>query len=160
MCSMNWGPWHCSAANTTKLQRDFDAWSKYTKAPMARSLFIRAGLVESGECLYGAKAIFESGAYVSAGDSVLCQFPVARSSISSHRSDQAGTGAAGQKRYTEAESETLAGYNMLHKQTCPTVSWLQSARKDLVTIYAALKRPEQVVHFRGELAESKAPEVH
>jgi eukaryotic-like serine/threonine-protein kinase len=71
-----------------------------------------------------------------------------------------GRALTGEKRYAEAESETLAGYNMLLKQTSPTVSWLQSARKDLVTIYEALQQPDQAAHFRGELAESKAPEVH
>jgi hypothetical protein len=62
----------------------------------------------------------------------------------------------GEKRYAEAESETLAGYNMLLKQTSPTVSWLASARKDLVTIYDALNQPEQAAHFRAELAETVA----
>ncbi len=71
-----------------------------------------------------------------------------------------GRALTGEKRYAEAESETLAGYNMLLKQTSPTVSWLQSARKDLVTIYEALQQPDQAAHFRGELAASKAPEVH
>jgi hypothetical protein len=60
------------------------------------------------------------------------------------------------KRYAEAESQTLAGYNILLKQTSPTVSWLQSARKDLVTIYEALNQPDQAAHFRTELADTVA----
>jgi serine/threonine-protein kinase len=39
-----------------------------------------------------------------------------------------GRALTGEKRYAEAERETLAGYNILLKQTSPTVSWLQSAR--------------------------------
>ena len=68
-----------------------------------------------------------------------------------------GRALTGEKRYAEAESETLAGYNMLLKQTSPTVSWLQSARKDLATIYDALNQPEKAEHFRGELAANEAP---
>ncbi len=33
-----------------------------------------------------------------------------------------------QKRYSEAESHSLAGYQILVKQTSPSVTWLQSAR--------------------------------
>jgi serine/threonine protein kinase len=68
-----------------------------------------------------------------------------------------GRALTGEKRYAEAETETLAGYNMLLKQTSPTVSWLQSARKDLATIYDALNQPEKAGHFRGELAANEAP---
>ena len=67
-----------------------------------------------------------------------------------------GRALTGQKRYAEAESETLAGYKILLKQTSPTVSWLQSARKDLVTIYEGLQQPEQAAAFRGELVKSAA----
>ncbi len=67
-----------------------------------------------------------------------------------------GKALTGEKRYTEAESQTLAGYNTLLKQTSPTVSWLASARKDLVTIYEALNQPDQAAHFRAELAETVA----
>jgi serine/threonine-protein kinase len=68
-----------------------------------------------------------------------------------------GRALTGQKRYAEAERETLAGYTILRKQTSPTVSWLQSARKDLVTIYDALNQPEKAAHFRGELAANEGP---
>jgi serine/threonine protein kinase/Tfp pilus assembly protein PilF len=63
-----------------------------------------------------------------------------------------GRALTGEKRYAEAESETLAGYRILTKQSKPTVSWLQSARKDLVTIYDALGDPEKAARFRAELA--------
>jgi eukaryotic-like serine/threonine-protein kinase len=68
-----------------------------------------------------------------------------------------GRALTGEKRFLEAERETLAGYQMLLKQTSPTVSWLQSARKDLVTIYTALNKPEQASHFRTGLAASNNP---
>lgn len=67
-----------------------------------------------------------------------------------------GRALTGEKRYAEAESQALAGYNILLKQTSPTVSWLQSARKDLVTIYEALDQPSQAAHFRTELADTVA----
>ena len=70
-----------------------------------------------------------------------------------------GRALTGEKRYAEAEIQTLAGYNMLLKQTSPTVSWLASARKDLVTIYQALNQPEQAAHFRAELADTVAKRV-
>ena len=67
-----------------------------------------------------------------------------------------GRALTGEKRYAEAESQTLAGYNILLRQTSPTVSWLESARKDLVIIYEALKQPDQAAHFRNELAATVA----
>jgi len=67
-----------------------------------------------------------------------------------------GRALTGEKRYAEAESQTLAGYNTLLKQTSPTVSWLQSARKDLVTIYEALNQPSQAAHFRTEMEDTVA----
>jgi serine/threonine-protein kinase len=53
-----------------------------------------------------------------------------------------------QKRYAEAEPHTLAGYRILIKQSSPTVTWLQSARKDLVTIYDSLHEPGKAAEFR------------
>ena len=67
-----------------------------------------------------------------------------------------GRALTGEKHYAEAERETLAGYNILLKQTSPTVSWLQSARKDLVTIYEALGQSDKAAHFRAELADTVA----
>ncbi len=64
-----------------------------------------------------------------------------------------------QKRYAEAEEHTLSGYKILNKQTSPSVSWLQSARKDLVTIYEGLNERDKAAPFRAELAklDSKTP---
>ena len=56
-------------------------------------------------------------------------------------------------RYGEAEEHTLAGYKIVKVQTTPTVSWLQSARADLATIYAQLGRQEEASALRSALAE-------
>ena len=52
-----------------------------------------------------------------------------------HRADQLGRALVGQQRYAEAERELLTGYEILTKQTSPSVSWLRSAREDLVELY-------------------------
>ena len=53
-----------------------------------------------------------------------------------------------QQRYAESETELLAGYDIVNRQTTPSVSWLQAARDDLVTLYDATHRPEQAAKFR------------
>ncbi len=58
-----------------------------------------------------------------------------------------------QGRYVEAEQQTLAGYDILMKQTNPQVSFLQSARKDLIADYEALKQPGKAARFKAELTE-------
>jgi len=62
-----------------------------------------------------------------------------------------GRALVGQQRYAEAETELLAGYDILTKQTSPSVSWLRSAREDLVTLYAASDQPEKAKRFQAEL---------
>jgi serine/threonine-protein kinase len=57
-----------------------------------------------------------------------------------------------QRRFTEAETETRAGYNILAPQMDSKVSWLTNARQDLVEEYDALKEPEQAARFRAEIA--------
>ena len=53
-------------------------------------------------------------------------------------------------RYADAEPESLAGYDIVSKQANPQVSWLKSARQDLVTIYEALKQPEKAKKFQSQ----------
>ena len=53
-----------------------------------------------------------------------------------------------ERRYADAEPESLAGYDIVSKQANPQVSWLKSARQDLVTIYDALKEPEKAKKFQ------------
>jgi serine/threonine-protein kinase len=64
-----------------------------------------------------------------------------------------GRALVGQKRYDEAEKEILAGYEILSKQTSPSVSWLRNARQDLVKLYTATNQPEQARKFQAELAQ-------
>src|SRR2546426_301101 len=59
-----------------------------------------------------------------------------------------------QRRYAEAARETLAGYQILTKQTDPGVSWLVAARKDLVAAYDSLGQPEKAAPFRAEPADT------
>ncbi len=59
-----------------------------------------------------------------------------------------------QHHYAQAASESLAGYEILVPQTDPTVSWLQTARRDLVEAYDALGQPERAERFRKELADT------
>jgi eukaryotic-like serine/threonine-protein kinase len=59
-----------------------------------------------------------------------------------------GRALAGEKKYAEAEEHLLEGYKVLGKQTSPSASWLQSARKELVTVYEALDQPEKAARFR------------
>lgn len=67
-----------------------------------------------------------------------------------------------QNRYQDAESETLAGYEILSKQTSPSISFLRAARKDLVAEYEGLNQPQQAAKFRAELAEiaGNSPPTH
>jgi eukaryotic-like serine/threonine-protein kinase len=58
-----------------------------------------------------------------------------------------------QNRYAEAEEQTHAGFDSLSKQMDPTVSWLRSARKDLVAEYTGMNRPEQAAKFKEAAAK-------
>jgi tetratricopeptide (TPR) repeat protein/predicted Ser/Thr protein kinase len=55
-----------------------------------------------------------------------------------------------QNRFAEAETESLAGYQILSSQASPSVSWLHSARQDLAAIYTALNQPEKAKPFLAE----------
>jgi eukaryotic-like serine/threonine-protein kinase len=57
-----------------------------------------------------------------------------------------------QHRYADAEVESLAGYEILTKQSNPPPTWLQNARKDLVEEYGAMHEPEKAAKFQAELA--------
>ena len=63
-----------------------------------------------------------------------------------------GRALAGEKRYREAEEHLTAGYKVLMKQTSPSASWLQSARKELASVYEALNEPEKAAQFREPAA--------
>jgi serine/threonine-protein kinase len=57
-----------------------------------------------------------------------------------------------QRRYRDAEHELLAGYRIVSRRSEPTVSWLQAARSDLASLYAALGRTDDADRFRREHA--------
>lgn len=57
-----------------------------------------------------------------------------------------------QSRFKEAQPETLAGYEILIKQSSPSTSFVRAARKDLAAEYAALNQPQEAERFRAELA--------
>jgi hypothetical protein len=55
-----------------------------------------------------------------------------------------------QERWTEAEKESMAGYELLKTRTEAGVSWLQAARTDLASVYDALGQAEKASLFRAE----------
>ncbi len=57
-----------------------------------------------------------------------------------------------ERRFPEALQESRTGYEILIKQTSPSISWLNTARQDLVDEYTALHQPENSARFRAELA--------
>jgi hypothetical protein len=59
-----------------------------------------------------------------------------------------------ERHFQEAAVESLAGYNILIKQTNPQTSFLLAARKDLIIDYEALQQPEQTAKFRAEMENS------
>jgi serine/threonine-protein kinase len=61
-----------------------------------------------------------------------------------------------QRRFREAEQESLAGYGILMKQTSPPARWLNDARADLVACYEALNQPARAAQIRAELAGANA----
>jgi serine/threonine-protein kinase len=65
-----------------------------------------------------------------------------------------GDSLVGQGRYGEAEKELLTGYEILTKQTSPSVSWLKRARENLVKLYTQSNQPGKAKRFQTELAGS------
>jgi eukaryotic-like serine/threonine-protein kinase len=65
-----------------------------------------------------------------------------------------GDALVSQKHYAEAEKELLTGYEILMKQTSPSVSWLKRARENLVKLYTASNQPEKARPFEAEMVKS------
>jgi serine/threonine-protein kinase len=59
-----------------------------------------------------------------------------------------------QGRFAEAVVESLAGYDILVKQTDPASSFIRAARLDLAASYDSLKQPDKSARFKAELADS------
>ena len=55
------------------------------------------------------------------------------------------------KRYSEAEAESRAGYELLMKQSTPPARWVQTARNDLLSEYDAMDQSEKAAKIRSEL---------
>lgn len=53
-----------------------------------------------------------------------------------------------ERRLREAERELKTGYDILQSQASPSVSWLTSARTDLVEVYEALNEPAEAAKYR------------
>jgi serine/threonine-protein kinase len=68
-----------------------------------------------------------------------------------------GRALARQERWAEAERESRAGYDILRARTDPSVSWLQSARRDLADEYDALALPDSAARLRDEAAKYEKP---
>jgi len=64
-----------------------------------------------------------------------------------------------EKRYSEAESESLAGYVILAKGQNQHAEWLRNARQDLAQISDALNNAAQAATFRAELAATQATDA-
>jgi serine/threonine-protein kinase len=52
-----------------------------------------------------------------------------------------------QGHFAEAADETRAGYEIVARQSDPSVSWLKAARTDLVEAYGALGKPDEAAKF-------------
>jgi eukaryotic-like serine/threonine-protein kinase len=59
-----------------------------------------------------------------------------------------------QRQFAAAQTETLAGYEILRKQAVPSIGFLQNARKDLIAEYDSLKQPDKAARFVAELGDT------
>ena len=57
-----------------------------------------------------------------------------------------------EKRYQEGSVESLAGYNVLTRQSTANTSFIRAARKDLMADYEALGESDKAAIYRAELA--------
>ena len=57
-------------------------------------------------------------------------------------------------RFQDAETESREGYEILTRQSSAPERWVQNARTDLVSEYAALHQPEKAAKFRSESVEA------
>jgi serine/threonine-protein kinase len=59
-----------------------------------------------------------------------------------------------QHRYNESVKASTAGYDIVLKQTDPSIGWLTNARKDLVAAYDSLGMREKAARYAAELADT------
>jgi serine/threonine-protein kinase len=62
-----------------------------------------------------------------------------------------------QKRFREAEPETLLAYNYLLKQVDPDNTYFISARKDLNAIYLGLNEPSRALMYQAGTTPHSTP---
>jgi eukaryotic-like serine/threonine-protein kinase len=55
------------------------------------------------------------------------------------------------RRYSDAEGESRAGYELLMKQSTPPARWVETARNDLLAEYNAMDQSEKAAKIRAEL---------
>ena len=55
------------------------------------------------------------------------------------------------KRYSDAEGESRAVYELLMKQSTPPARWVETARNDLLAEYNAMDQSEKAAKIRAEL---------
>ncbi len=58
------------------------------------------------------------------------------------------------RRFSEAEKESLAGYEILSKQEAPPVTWMERVRKDLTLEYDSLGRADEALRFQVAAADT------
>ena len=61
-----------------------------------------------------------------------------------------------EQKFSDAEANTLSGYNYLIANVAQSNSFLGNARKDLAAIYDGLHQPEKAARFRAELVQAAA----
>ncbi len=62
-----------------------------------------------------------------------------------------GTALLRDRRYADAETESIAGYDLLLKQSTPPARWVLVARNDLISEYDALNQAEKAAKIRAQL---------
>jgi serine/threonine protein kinase/tetratricopeptide (TPR) repeat protein len=60
------------------------------------------------------------------------------------------------KRYSDAEGESRAGYELLMKQSTPPSHWVETARNDLLAEYDKMDQSEKAAKIRAELGGPSA----
>ena len=64
-----------------------------------------------------------------------------------------------EQRYQDAETQLLAGYQIVTSQGHTSTQEAADARRDLAAVYYALNQPEKAAKFRAELAANEPRKV-
>src|SRR5438445_11468972 len=131
------------------------AWRTLPVGLRRQALLHRDRRIKSGGRLCREEELLRGGTPVSRSAQHVCSNPSGRASASGNRARvRLGRAILRQRRYSEAENESRAGYELLMKQINAPANWLNKARTDLEEEYDALKKPEQAGKFRAELPGS------